>query len=148
MGGEFKNKMTNHCKLLPFDCTYFHQIKQCRTRHCATQTLCNLDVDGYEICLIKALLCYDEYCEPDLSALPFDYRLYDLCCHINDIHEDVHRFENWLVIVLGVVIVVIIIALYEIYSAFKKYSLKKLLMSSYKKTKYFMKYVLKNYISM
>ena len=83
--GEFKNEMTHHCKNLPFDCQYFHQIKQCRTRYCSTNTLCNLEKDGYEICLIKALLCYDEYCEPDLSQLPFDYRLYDLCCHINDI---------------------------------------------------------------
>lgn len=81
----FKSDMTHHCKNLPFDCQYFHSIKQCRTRYCSTNTLCNLEKDGYEICLIKALLCYDEYCEPDLSQLPFDYRLYDLCCHINDI---------------------------------------------------------------
>ena len=83
--GEFQTKMTHHCQKLPFNCQYFHQIKQCRTRYCSTTSLCNVDKDGYELCLIKALLCYDEYCEPDLAQLPFDYRLYDLCCHINDI---------------------------------------------------------------
>ena len=83
--GDFQAKMTHHCNNLPFDCNYFQQIKTCRTKYCATNDLCDFETDGYDLCLIKALLCYDEYCEPDLSSLPFDYRLYDLCCHINAI---------------------------------------------------------------
>merc|ERR1712228_980918 len=118
------------------------------SRHCATQTLCNLDVEHYEICLIKALLCYDEYCEPDLSALPFDYRLYDLCCHINEIEKDVHRFENWILLVLGIIILVIFVCLYEISNILQKYSIKKLFCDSYKKIKYFTKWMNKNYVSM
>eukprot|EP01083_Nonionella_stella_P190343 704941_1 len=32
--GEFSIKMTHQCSLLPFNCNYFHDIKQCRSRYC------------------------------------------------------------------------------------------------------------------
>lgn len=167
--GDFYSKMTHHCSTsLPLnDCHYFKSIKECRSHHCSTQILCNLEVEHYEICLIKSLLCYDEYCEPDLSALPMDYRLYDLCCHINEIglflhsffffnlhtkiyfaEPHVHRFEHWVLMILGIVAIVFFVILYEISNILQGYSMKKIFCNSYKKLAYLIKYLHKNYISM
>jgi len=126
----FAARMAEHCGDYPFDCSYHRRLMDCRQRHCAAHNLCDPQLDGFEVCWIKSLLCYDQFCEPDLSALPTDYRLYDLCCHIEAIeHADTAHLghpQQCIVVVAGfVVLIVIVVAVHEAVAILSRCSLRK-----------------------
>eukprot|EP00485_Elphidium_margaritaceum_P017407 CAMPEP_0202728088 /NCGR_PEP_ID=MMETSP1385-20130828/185449_1 /ASSEMBLY_ACC=CAM_ASM_000861 /TAXON_ID=933848 /ORGANISM="Elphidium margaritaceum" /LENGTH=1158 /DNA_ID=CAMNT_0049394335 /DNA_START=155 /DNA_END=3632 /DNA_ORIENTATION=- len=141
--GEFRNKMTRHCQSKAFECAYYDEVKQCRSRYCSTHTLCDLKQDGYEICLVKALLCYDDKCEPDLSRAPADYRLYDLCCQIHDIDTHNHQYHHWLLLAFAIGAMVVSFVLYEIYAVLTRSAVR----NAVKRHKYHAKQCMKHYIS-